>query len=256
MDKSIEKSKKGTVIQSLQVGMSIVDLIAKYGKPIKFTDIYEHTKITKSNLYKYLNTLTQLQILYRDRESNLYSLGSKLTEYGMAAIDQEDVVGKITSYLQEINRTCNETVIFAVWTYNGPMVVKIINGNRGLNIGAQIGSYLPLFSATGKLFSVFQDERETQYWREKELEQFGDYKINLEKELVKVRTHKISFASEPLVPQVSSVSLPVFNYCKNLIGAFTVVGFTETVPKDIDDELARYLIEKSEEISQVFGYEK
>ncbi len=58
--------KTGTTIQSLQIGLGILDLVAKQEKPLKFTDIQELTQITKSNLYKYLNTLTQLGLLYRD----------------------------------------------------------------------------------------------------------------------------------------------------------------------------------------------
>ncbi|MEH7495390.1 helix-turn-helix domain-containing protein [Neobacillus niacini] len=46
--------------------MGIVETIAKQGRPLKFSEIQELTQITKSNLYKYLNTFTQLCILYRN----------------------------------------------------------------------------------------------------------------------------------------------------------------------------------------------
>ena len=140
----MEIVKSGSTIQSLQVGMSIIDSIATTGNPLRFSDIQESTNITKSNLYKYLNTLTQLELLYRDKTTGLYHLGSKLIQYGMAAIGQEDVVTRITSYLQEISHQSNCTVLFTVWTYNGPVVAKIWNSNQSLNIGAQLGHYFHL----------------------------------------------------------------------------------------------------------------
>ncbi|GAA3312515.1 hypothetical protein GCM10020331_000450 [Ectobacillus funiculus] len=152
--------------------MGIVDLIAKQGRPLKiFGYSRSNSNYKKSNLYKYLNTFTQLGILYRDKESGAYVLGSKLIEYGMIAADQENVVDRITPYLKEINERSLSTVLYSVWTHNGPMIVKEFNANQGYNIGAQMGTLLPLLSATGKVFTTFMDEQITREWKEKELKQ-------------------------------------------------------------------------------------
>lgn len=251
----MEVIKKGTTIQSLQIGMGIVDLIAKQGKPLKFSDVQDLTKITKSNLYKYLNTFTQLGILYRDKESGAYVLGSKLIEYGMVAADQENVVERITPYLQEINEKSLSTVLYSIWTHNGPIIVREFNTNQGYNIGAQMGTLLPLLSATGKVFTAFMDEKTIRDWREKELKQTPLEKVNhLEEECKLIREKEISFAREPLVSSVSSVAFPVFNYKKKLLGAVTIVGFSELIPHNDGEELSRYLMNMSKEISGSFGY--
>jgi DNA-binding IclR family transcriptional regulator len=251
----MEVIKKGTTIQSLQIGMGIVDLIAKQGRPLKFSDIHDLTGITKSNLYKYLNTFTQLGILYRDKESGAYVLGSKLIEYGMAAVDHENVVDRITPYLQEINGKSLSTVLYSSWTHNGPMIVKEFNTNRGYNIGAQMGTFLPILSATGKVFMAFMDEQIIREWKEKELKQIPQEKGNqLEEECKLIREKEIAFAREPLVSSVSSVAFPVFNYKKKLLGAVTIVGFSELIPHNEGEELSKYLINISKEISGSFGY--
>jgi DNA-binding IclR family transcriptional regulator len=76
----------------------------------------------------------------------------------------------------------------------------------------------------------------------------------LEVECDSIREKEISFAREPLVSSVSSVSIPVLNYKKNLLGAVTVVGFSEFIPHNEDNELSRYLLAISKEISGSFGY--
>jgi DNA-binding IclR family transcriptional regulator len=251
----MKELKKGTSIQSLQIGFSIVELVAFHGQPMTFTEIFESTKITKSNLYKYLNTLTHLGLLYRDK-AGLYSLGSKLIEYGMAAVSRENVIDRVSPYLQEINRHCKQTALFAAWTYNGPMVVKIANNNEGLNIGAQIGSYLPILSANGKVFAAFMPPAEIAEWKQRELEKIGPQRLEeLEAECELVRRYGISFANEPLVPSISSVAVPIFNYKKQLLGAITLVGFTGMIPKDVNNVISQYLLKVSLEISQGYGYE-
>lgn len=252
----MENNKTGTTIQSLQVGMSIIDLIAKQGKPLRFADIQELTQITKSNLYKYLNTFTQLGILYRDKENGTYLLGSKLIEYGMSAIDQENVLDRITPYLQEINRKSSNTVLYSVWTHNGPMVVRMFNANQGFNIGAQIGTLLPILSATGKIFVTFMDEQIIREWKEKEFKQISADKIEqLENECRILCDRAISFAREPLVPSVSSVAFPIFNFKKEVLGFVTVVGFSQFIPQNEEDDFSCYLLDMSKEISASFGYQ-
>jgi DNA-binding IclR family transcriptional regulator len=251
----MEFIKKGTTIQSLEVGMGIVDTIAKQARPLKFSDIQELTQITKSNLYKYLNTFTQLGILYRNKDTGEYVLGSKLIEYGMAAADQENVIDRISPFLHELNVKSSSTVLFSSWTQNGPMIVRDFNNNRGLNIGAQIGTLLPIRSATGKVFMAFMDEKKIQEWKAKEIMQIPPDKVSqLEFECESIREKEIAFAREPLVPSVSSVSIPVLNYKKNLLGAVTVVGFSEFIPQNENNELSQYLKSISKEISGSFGY--
>ncbi|MDF2787078.1 MAG: IclR family transcriptional regulator [Neobacillus sp.] len=253
----MEAIKKGTTIQSLEVGMGIVETIAKQGRPLKFSEIQELTQITKSNLYKYLNTFTQLGILYRNKDTGEYVLGSKLIEYGMAAVDQENVIDRISPFLREINDKFSSTVLFSSWTHNGPMIIKDYNKNRGINIGAQIGTILPIRSASGKVFMAFMEEQMIREWKEKEFMQIPPEKLRqLEEECGIIREKEIAFAKEPLVPSVSSVSIPVLNYQGKLLGSITVVGFSESIPQDENNELSQFLLSISKEISAGFGYKK
>ena len=54
-----------------------------------------------------------------------------------------------------------------------------------------------------------------------------------------IQSQRIAFAKEPLVPHVSSASVPIFNYNAELIGCLTLVGFSEIVPKQLEDPYSR-----------------
>lgn len=249
----METVKSGSTIQSLQVGMSIVDTLASTGNPLRFSDIQEATNITKSNLYKYLNTLTQLDLLYRDKTTGLYQLGSKLIQYGMAAIGQQDVATRVTPYLQEISHHSSCTVLFTVWTYNGPVIAKIWNSNQLLNIGAQMGTLLPPSSSSGKIFESFLDSSITSEWLLNATNEPTKSWLS-DSERQSIEKQKIAFAKEPLVPAVSSTSIAILNYNNELLGAVTVVGFTADIPTSPAEELSQYLIQMAKDISKNFGY--
>ncbi len=242
-------------IQSLQVGIRIIELLVKHHQPMKFNEILAQTDMAKSNLYKYLNTLTDLGLLYRDKASGRYMLGSKLIEYGMAAVDSMDAMERLNPFLLEINRKWNETVLLIMWTPRGPMIVKILNGNKSINIGAQLGSYLPVQSASGKIFAAFMNEDESKEWLEAGIASLSpEQQASLLEELKKVKEEHISFATEALAPSVYSVSVPVLNYENQLVAGITLVGFEDVIPTHKDDDLSQYLLRIKDEASQAFGY--
>lgn len=245
------------MIQSLQIGFQIVDLIAEQDHPLKFTDIQELSGITKSNLYKYLNTLTYLGLVYRDKKQGTYSLGSKLIEYGMLAIGSQDVIGTVTPYLRDISRHTSLSALVAVWTQDSPVIANISSSNATLNIGAQIGNRLPLHSATGRIFSAFQHEHEMKEWKQTALEKLPEAeRTAFEEEEAKIQREHFAYTAEPLVKHVSSFSVPLLKYDSELVGALTVVGFSTDVPKTPHHETSRYVLQCAEEISESFGYRK
>jgi DNA-binding IclR family transcriptional regulator len=244
----MESKKSRDTIQSLSIGISILDAIAKAKRPLKITEIQEETNITKSNLYKYINTLVQDDLIFRDQNSGLYHLGSKLIQYGMTAMGNQDVLAIITPYLQSISEETKNTALFAVPTFNGPVIAKITRSNQILNIGAEIGTLLPPNSSSGKIFNIFAEQHKTKNWREN----YRSSIIDDEKEFELIRTEKIAFANEPLISGVSSVSIPIMNFVNELIGIITIVGFSSDVPKATTDSVSKYLQNQQIEISKNF----
>jgi DNA-binding IclR family transcriptional regulator len=246
----MEVVKSNSMIQSLQIGIGILEIMAEQNRPLKFVEIQELTGLSKSNLYKYINTFVHSQMLYRDHETGSYVLGSKLIKFGMVAADQENVLGRITPYLETLSKKSNCSVTYSIWTENGPMVIKLFNSNVGFNIGVQVGTVLPPGSSAGKTFLAFKERHAIEEWKEKELGKLpSEQREAFEQELQQIRQKEISFANEPIVPSVSSVSFPVFNYQKQLLGAVAVVGFNEQIPKTEDEPLSQYIKEISKQIS-------
>lgn len=246
---------KITTINSLSIGIQIIDVVAQSEIPLKFSDIQEQTGVTKSNLYKYLNTLTQMDLLYRDRNQGSYSLGYKFLEYGNAAMQNTDFIGRLTPYFKEISKLTNMTTLLATWINDSPVITNIWNTNYGLNIGAQIGTKLPLLSAAGKIFAAYCKNKEISQWVEQEIQKektFEEEKFQLE--LEKIRSRSVAFAHEPLVNHVSSWSLPLLNYQNELVAAIVIVGFTENVPKNDDSLIIQQVLEIAKEMSRTFGF--
>ena len=248
----MENTKPNNMIQSLQVGMSIIDSIARYGKPMRFSDILESTNITKSNLYKYLNTLTQLDLLYRDQVTGHYNLGAKLIQYGMLAVNQEDdITSRATPFIEEMCNLTNHTILLTIWTNNGPIIIKIQNPPYQLNIGAQLGTILPPHSSAGKIYLSYLDADQTKAWVEG---YGGENEVISQEEILLIKQEKIALASEPIISSISSISVPILNYQEHVLGTLTIVGFKGDIPDSTNHPLSTYLRQKSIEISECYGF--
>ncbi|MFC5587335.1 IclR family transcriptional regulator [Sporosarcina soli] len=244
-------------IQALIVGFSIIELVAKSPQPLKFNDIHHHTKITKSNLHKYLHTLTSLGVLYRDQESGHYSGGPALIDYGMATVNSENILEKVGPFLEEINILSKETTLLAVWTHDGPTIIHMIHSRAGLNLGGQVGTVLPIHSAGGKLFGALLNGPLLDEWIAGETEHLSaEEKATLQTDFEEIQKNGIAFASEALAPSISSTAIPIFNHDSRMLGAIIIVGFQGTVPASLEEELSVQLLKKSEEISSLFGFSK
>lgn len=250
------KKQRTQKIQSLLVGFSIIDFVARSKKPVKFNDIHYATKITKSNLYKYLNTLTSLDVLYRDEETGLYSGGTTLIEYGMTIINNDNILEKVTPYLEKVNILSGATTLLTTWSYKGPVIVKMIDSREGLNLGGQVGTVLPIESAGGKLYATFKEGPLIEQWIESETKDISPTEYaSLEKEFQSIKQNWIAFAHGALAPSIQSTAVPFFNYNNKIIGAFVIVGFENTIPKSLNDTLSDQLLNISYEVSNIFGYE-
>ena len=251
----VKEEKDVNKIQSVLMGFSVIDIVLKHGSPIKFNEIHQKSNFTKSNLSKYLNTLLSVDILFRDPESGLFSPGSKLLEYGMQALNQEDVISKTTSTLEEINLQTSETTLLAVWTPKGPMIAKMINSLSGLNLGGQVGSMLPIHSAVAKVFCAFKSGPIFEQWMDDQLRDH-DYltKEALMDEMEKIRELKFSSAADSLRKNINSMAVPILNFHNELVGVIAIVGFKEELPIEEDGKQAEFLMMKSQEISNLFGY--
>src|SRR5699024_3056844 len=135
-------TKKKDRIQTLQVGMSILDIIANEKRPLKFSEILDLSGMTQSNLYKYLNTLKDMRFIFQNPYDNTFTIGSKLVEYGMSAVKNRDIAEQLTPYLAEIRKDLDETVHLNTFTYEGPKIIKMFTSSRPFNIVTEIGTML------------------------------------------------------------------------------------------------------------------
>ena len=73
------KNKDGTVGKALE----ILDLVAEFNRPVRFSELLAKSEHPKATLYRFLQTLTNQGMLSYDQERQAYSMGLRRPASGM-----------------------------------------------------------------------------------------------------------------------------------------------------------------------------
>lgn len=242
--------KKQATIQSLQNGLFILEMIANEKRPLKFTEIQQLTKMTKSNVHKYLATLTLQGFLHKNQEHQTYQLGTKIMELASSE-NRASIVDVAAPYVKAFTQLNGITALIALPTEDGPLIKNIWSVTYGINIGAQNGTTLPLYSSTGVIFFAFEKGNLMQNWLQQSLASLDkNTRRKIIEEKPKIRAEKFVLKSEPLVAHISSCSVPIFNSKHQLVAAITAVGIHGAMPKTVDDPIAQQMIQLAHDISR------
>ena len=106
---------------SIKKALLVMECVGKSTKPLKASEVSNLTKLERATSFRILTYLTSLGYLFKDINTNLYSLGHKIFEYG----DKSDFLKSLTTLcLDSIRQLSVETQhITYLAVLEGPHVV-------------------------------------------------------------------------------------------------------------------------------------
>lgn len=247
-----DKNKR---IQSVEVGFRILQVLAEKRGPMSLNELANATGLFKSQLYRYLNSFVYLGVLIRENEENpRWSLGPELITLGSAALEGLQLSKLANPYLIELKDKLNETVALSIWREQGPFFIRWESSNKFVNIGINTGSYVPLYTATGKIFRAFLPETVTELLYQKEVAAGnidpGEYDADIEQ----IKKQHYALTRGSLITGIVTVSTPIFFPSAKLAGALSIVGVWGELDASPDSKTVLELLKTGREISYRLGY--
>ncbi|MGP4863945.1 IclR family transcriptional regulator [Psychrobacter sp. T6-5] len=160
LDKSVT-SKNQSGIQSLEIGLSILDVLIDRNEPMMLKDIAETMQMHPAKSHRYLVSLIRKNYA-RKLDDGRYGLGDRinaLAALGHTELSQNNLLARLTQVANEIKDTLNCGVQIAKWFSEGPIIIQSVEPDSPISIITRIGSRMPLTtSATGQLFASYQPD--------------------------------------------------------------------------------------------------
>lgn len=149
-------------IQSLEIGLTVLQAIASGSGPMTLKEIAASADLPASNCHRYLASFVRSGFVVQNARTNRYDLGPALLQAGLAALARVDVLGIATETLEQLVDETGCTGMVVIWAEAGPTIVRWIQGRHAVRTTLAPGVTLPLLTtATGQVFLAFLPARQT-----------------------------------------------------------------------------------------------
>ncbi len=154
----ITANKNQGGVQSLEIGLSILDVLIKHYEPMMLKDIAQVMQMHPAKVHRYLVSLIRKDYA-RQLDDGRYRLGDRIDALAYIGFQQNNLFERLTRVANEIKDVLNCGVQIAKWFDEGPIIIQFIEPDSPINIVTRIGSRIPLTtSATGQLFASHQPD--------------------------------------------------------------------------------------------------
>ena len=150
--------KSGTPrgIQSIEIGMQVLNALAASTGPLHLRDVAKASKTSASKAYRYLVSLSEVGLVRQDPDTAQYDLGPFCCDIGLSVLKRISGIEVVTDALAAVVNEIHRDVHATVWTDSGPMVIRWLEGSPGVAIKVRSGAVLPvLTTATGRVWASY-----------------------------------------------------------------------------------------------------
>jgi IclR family KDG regulon transcriptional repressor len=227
---SEDRSKSdGTVGKALE----ILDLVASFGRPVRFSDVLERAEFPKATVYRFIQTLTSQGMLSYDPDRQTYALGIRLVRLAHSAWQQSSLAPIARPLIEQLAVDVDETVHLAQLDHAQVLYVDKIDPGRPIEMYSQAGKVGPAYcTGVGKAMMAYLDASHlASVIEQQSFHVFTEFTLPdeaaLRAELIDIRTNGYGFDREEHEPGIICVSLPILTARGRVLGALSVTSSTQ-----------------------------
>lgn len=223
-----EPASDGTVGKALDV----LDAVAAYGRPVRFSDLLADSTYPKATLYRFLQTLTHQGMLSYDDDRGTYALGIRLVRLAHKAWATSSLAPIARPYLDELAKETGETIHLAQMDQGQVLYVDKRNAAKPVDMFSSAGKVGPAYcTGVGKAMLAYLDEPALDAALSRQsFHQFTaetlDSPEKLKAELAAIRIRGHAFDREEHEPGIICCAVPILSRAGRALGAISVTSTT------------------------------
>jgi DNA-binding IclR family transcriptional regulator len=247
------KPKKRAGIQSVEIGMRVLETLAGLGGARPLAAIVRGCGLSPSQTHRYLASLSEAGMVLQDPHGN-YDLGPAALKLGLSALGRIDVFRIADEKLGEFCAETGSTVLLAALGPSGPTIVRWHMGRPPIVTSLALGSVLSLVnSATGQIFLAYRPDQETDGLVQLESERNDSISPAIvEATKARVRKEGKAHVGGTLIPGLDAKAYPIFDLQGNAVLAATLISLSGRAEQQ-SCQAARKLRAVCADLSQFFG---
>lgn len=225
-------------IQSVEVGGQLLKALARSGRRMALKDLARDADMTPAKAHPYLVSFGKLGLIEQDPVSGHYGLGQLAVQLGLISLQQVDPVRLTIAELPALALAMGCTVSAAVWGGAGPIIVRVEEGPRQVNVSMRHGIPASLrHTGTGKVFAAYMRPEQVQTALLDQGEPTAWADPAFQQELTRIRELGLSQVNQELIAGISAMAVPVFDGFGRL--ALVIAAMGPSAMLDLDPQSAQ-----------------
>jgi DNA-binding IclR family transcriptional regulator len=223
-------------VQSLEIGMTILRAISSGHRAMMLKDIAAAVGMPASKVHRYIVSLVRSGLVEQDPGTSRYDLGPFALSLGLVAVDRLDRVKLGLAAIADLRDEINQTTALAIWSENGPVIIRSVRPYRPITVNVVTGTALHLLtSASGRVFAAHLPRAMTQERISREQVKLAlpaelTTSVGVDATLAQVRLDGVSTVADyHLVPGVAAAAAPVFNYKHEITLSLLAIGVKDMI---------------------------
>ena len=111
-------------IQSVEVGFSLLDVLASAGDALMLRDLAARAGMSAAKAHRYLVSFQRLGLVVQDAGTTRYDLGPAALKLGLASLSRMDAVKLARARLGALMPQIGQTLALAVWGNQGLLSLR------------------------------------------------------------------------------------------------------------------------------------
>ena len=247
--------------QSLKKALQILEVMSECDFPVRLHDLSKRLSMSPSTVLRFLNTFIDYGYVMQDPDTSFYQLTLKLASLGYKNRLNYPANKILTKYVHELSKRFDESASISVESEMHMVYMENVESTSRLDLHlSRIQRLGPMHTTSGgKLhLAQYSDEKLRQYCEVSGLTRytantFTTYE-SLKEELARIRAQGYALDNEESQPGVSCISVPVYDYTKQILATINISVPTVRMNDSLKREIIDYMLDMSRRASEEFEY--
>ena len=223
----VKTSSNEYIVKPVHKAMSMLQVLIESNRRMTLKELAYNVGISKSTLFRYLQTFIELGYIEYSQETKEYWVGKRLIELGELALSKYTVNNIVKPYMEHLREQFNETVNLGIIDGNQILYTNILKSNRSLWMFADIGNIDNIHStALGKSILAYVPDDELLDRLRLPLLRVTPNTITsverLKQDLSKAKEYGYAIDENENEEGVTCIAAPIFENDKNAVAAISI----------------------------------
>jgi DNA-binding IclR family transcriptional regulator len=256
-------ASEGRGVQSVEVGVRILGVLADVAQPMKLKDVARLAHVAPAQAHAYLVSYRRQDLVEQDEATGLYRLGHFALQLGIARMRSFDPIRTGGEAVLRLADETKLTTALSVWGSFGPTVIYIHEGTDQLHINTRAGTvYSVTGTATGLVFAAFLPEELVRSTVKAQLAESNATRrvgarldfTAIARLLEPIRRHGYATIDPPPVPGIYAVAAPVFDSVCQIRMVVTLIGSADAIDVSEGSAHIAQVLDTANRLSEQLGY--